>query len=148
MLVRNVVSFGIVSVIAAAGLAPDPTASARAVGGWVAVAHSPSRESLDWNTNIDQQAAETTALRQCAALQNANNCRILASGPNCVAVAWDIDQPLNRPHGVAADTPAAALNAAISVAGPFANDPSVRCSYLSHEQPPGIPQRGIQRQMV
>ena len=53
-------------------------------------------------------------------LRHPVHCRVLASGPNCVAVAWDINQPLNRPYGAAADTPAAALNAAISAAGAFA----------------------------
>ena len=148
MLVRTVAAFGIVTAMAASTVAPDTAASARAADDWIAVANSPSRASLDWNTNINQQAAETTALRQCAALQNANNCRILASGPNCVAVAWDINQPLNRPYGAAADTPAAALNAAISAAGAFANDPTVRCSYLSQQQSSGNPQGGFQRQMV
>lgn len=152
MLVRIVVLFAVVSAIAAAGLAAGPTtgpaASARTASGWTAVAYSPSRESLDWNTNITQQAAEASALRQCAVLQNANNCRILASGPNCVAVAWDIGQPLNRPYGAAADTPAAALQSAISLAGPFANDPTVHCSYLSQEQPAGSARGGRQSQMV
>lgn len=149
MLVRIVAVFAVAAAIAAAGLATGPAASARTASGWTAVAYSPSRESLDWNTNITQQAAEASALRQCAVLQNANNCRILASGPNCVAVAWDIGQPLNRPYGAAADTPAAALNAAISLAGPFANDPTVHCSYLSQEQQPsGSPQGGRQSHMV
>ncbi len=148
MLVQTVASVGIVTAMAAPALAIDPAASARAGYGWVAVANSSSRESLDWNTNFNQQAAETTALRQCTALQNANNCRILASGPNCVAVAWNTNQPLNRPYGTAADTPAAALNAAIAAAGAFANDPTVRCSYLSQQPSSGNPLGGLQRQMV
>ncbi|MCH9643131.1 MAG: DUF4189 domain-containing protein [Actinomycetia bacterium] len=148
MLVRIVVFFAVVSAIAAAGLAAEPAAWARPASGWTAVAHSPSRESLDWNININQQAAEATALRQCAVLQSAENCRILASGPSCVAVAWDIGQPLNRPYGAAADTPAAALQSAISLAGPFANDPTVHCSYLSQEQPAGSARGGRQSQMV
>lgn len=105
--------------------------SARAEYGWVAVAGSPSREALDWDTNVSQEAAEYMALRRCAVLQRADNCVIVASGPNCVAVAWDADEPLNHPYGAAADTPAAAITAAVAAAGPFANDPSVRCSYQS-----------------
>ncbi len=108
---------------------------ARADYGWVAVAKSPARESLDWNINTSREAAETAALRQCAVLQNARDCALLASGPNCVAVAWDAAQPLNRAYAAAADTPAAALNAAVAAAGPFANDPDVRCSYFSSGVP-------------
>ncbi|GJF16470.1 hypothetical protein NGTWS1803_02750 [Mycolicibacterium cyprinidarum] len=147
MLIETVASFGIVMVMVAAALTTD-AASARTADGWVAVANSPSRESLDWNTNVSRQAAESTALRPCVTLQNAKNCRIVASGPQCVAVAWDTNQPLNRPYGAVADTPAAALNAAIAAAGTYANDPTVRCSYLPQQPSSGNPPGRLPRQIV
>lgn len=121
----------VVGIFGASVVAAIQCPSAQAEYGWVAVAGSPSRESLDWDTNVNQEAAEYMALRRCAVLQRAGNCVIVASGPNCVAVAWDADEPLNHPYGAAADTPADALTAAVAAAGPFANDPSVRCSYQS-----------------
>ncbi len=128
------------ATLTATALAAQP--AAHADSGWVAVAHSPTGESLDWSVSASRQAAEERALEQCAVLQNPHDCRILASGPNCVAVAWDIDQPLNRPHAVAADTPAAALTAAVAAAGTYANDPDVRCSYFSQDQPSYQPPSG------
>lgn len=94
--IRTMAAFGIAVVISQAALAIEPAASAHATDNWIAVANSPSREAPDWNNNVNRQAAETMALRLCAVLQKANNCRILTSGPNCVAVAWNADQPLNR----------------------------------------------------
>lgn len=78
--------------------AADP---AWADGGWVAVAKSPSRESLDWagGPNRSQADAEVAALQQCARLQHANDCYLVASGPNCAAVAWDVAEPLNNAYG-------------------------------------------------
>jgi Domain of unknown function (DUF4189) len=109
-------------------------APAHAEPGWVAVAKSPLRESLDWAGGLGHTrfSAEAEALRQCAVLQRASDCAVLASGPNCVAVAWDAAQPLNLAYGAVGDTPAAAINAAVATAGPFANDPSVRCSYATY----------------
>lgn len=114
------------------GAAVYVAAPATADGGWVAVAKSPSRESLDWagGPNRSQVDAEVSALRQCARLQHATDCYLVASGPNCVAVAWDVAEPLNRAYGAVGVTPAAALSAAEAAAGPFANEPEVRCSYL------------------
>ncbi len=105
---------------------------ATADGGWVAVAKSPSRESLDWagGPNQSQVDAEVSALQQCARLQHATDCYLVASGPNCAAVAWDVAEPLNHAYGAVGVTPAAALSAAEAAAGPFANEPEVRCSYL------------------
>ncbi|MGD9620070.1 MAG: hypothetical protein AB7G47_07250 [Mycolicibacterium sp.] len=122
--------------------------TAHAEYGWIAVASSPSHEALDWYTGANRQSAETGALRQCAALQNADDCRILASGPNCVAVVWDAGQPFNRPHAVAADTSAAALTAVVAAAGTFANDPSVRCSYMSYGPSPDTPSTSAPRRQM
>lgn len=123
--------FSAVVAVGASVVAAVQCPSAQAEYGWVAVASSPSRESLDWDVNVNQYAAEARALARCAVLQRADNCAIVGSGPNCVAVAWDVDEPLNHPYGAAADTSADAITAAVAAAGPFANDPSVRCSYQS-----------------
>jgi hypothetical protein len=109
-------------------------APAQADSGWVAVAKSPWRESLDWAGGAGPYGAEMQALQNCALLQNASDCMVLASGPNCVAVAWDVAEPLNNAYAAIGDTPAAAISAAVAAAGPFANDPSVRCSYLTQSQ--------------
>lgn len=130
-------------ITAAAGL---PTAHADSR--WLAVASSLSREALDWNIGVSRQTAEIRALQQCAVLQEADDCRILASGPNCVAVVWDASQPLNRPFAVAADTSAAALSAAVASAGHFANDPSVRCSYMPYGPPSDSPALTAPRQQI
>ena len=100
--------------------------------GWIAVAKSPSHEALDWGggPGSSQAEAEAEALQLCARLQPAGNCYVVTSGPACVAVAWDISEPLNLAWGGVGPTPAAALHAAQAAAGPFANDPEVRCSYL------------------
>lgn len=100
--------------------------------GWVAVAGSPSRESLDWAYGTNQAAAESKALAQCAQLQQADNCVVLSSSANCVAVAWDADQPLNRPHAASSATPQAAMQGAVAAAGSYANDPHVRCTWFTH----------------
>ena len=108
-------------------------APAAADTGWVAVAKSPSREALDWGggPGRTQFDAEMAALQLCAQMQQAVDCYVVASGPNCAAVAWDVAEPLNNVFGAIGVTPAAALRAAETAAGPFANDPEVRCSYLS-----------------
>jgi hypothetical protein len=109
-------------------------APSQADSGWVAVAKSPWTEALDWAGGAGPYGAEMQALQNCAVLQNASDCMVLASGPNCVAVAWDVAEPLNNAYGAIGDTPAAAISAAVAAAGPFANDPSVRCSYLTQSQ--------------
>ena len=129
MRMTRIVMLGLAGVtLASAVLSAAP---AHADYGWVAVAKSPSRESLDWagGTSRTQYAAEAEALQNCARLQRASDCAVLASGPNCVAVAWDASEPLNLAYGAVGNMPAAAINAAVAAAGPLANDPSVRCSY-------------------
>ena len=100
--------------------------------GWVAVASSPSRESLDWGYGPDAVSAEANALARCSQLQNASNCRVLASSSACVATSWDDAQPLNRAHGASSASSEVAVQAALAAAGPYANDPTVRCTWASH----------------
>lgn len=117
--------------IGAIGTVAVPTASAASPDyRWIAAASSPSHEQLDWGYGPDQAAAESAALAQCAQLQRAGDCRLLASSPDCVAVAWDAAQPLNRAHGASGGGPQAVMQAAIRAAGQYANDPSVRCSWF------------------
>jgi excalibur calcium-binding domain-containing protein/uncharacterized protein DUF4189 len=100
-------------------------------GGWAVVAGSPSREQSDWSwsTYATQATAEAQALQNCAVKENAADCVVLASGPACVAVAWDMDEPLNRAHGGVGTSAQTAVNAAVAAAGPYANDPQARCSW-------------------
>lgn len=120
-----------------AGAAAVSSAEADASTGWIAVAKSPFVESLDWagGPGYSRYEAEAEALRNCQQLQRALDCFVLASGANCVAVAWDISEPFNQAYGAIGDTPAIAISMAVAAAGPFANDPSVRCSYLTATNP-------------
>ena len=120
-------------VAAMTGTALCVAAPATAATGWIAVAKSPSREAIDWGggPGMSRLDAEMAALQLCARMQNAMNCYLVASGPACAAVAWDAAEPLNNAYGGTGLTPAAALAAAEGAAGPFANGPEVRCSYLS-----------------
>ena len=63
---------------------------AHADTGWVVAASSPSHKQMDFGYGPTQAAAESPALAQCAQLQRADDCLLLASGPDCVAVAWDV----------------------------------------------------------
>lgn len=116
--------------LAAVGLSASALAvpSAQAADGWVAVAGSVSREQLDWAYGPTQSTAMVRALDQCAELQRAGDCIVLASSPDCVAIVWDAGEPLNRPHGGVGNLPAVALASATAAAGPTANDPAVRCA--------------------
>jgi hypothetical protein len=113
-------------IVAAVVVAAPSSAST----GWIAVAKSPAHEALDWGKGNTRADAEVAALQLCAQMQPVGDCYLLASGPLCAAVAWDISEPLNIAFGAIGDTPALALNAAVASAGPFANGPEVRCSYL------------------
>ena len=99
MRMRRVVKAGLAGATVATGL--SVSSPEHAGYGWVAVAKSPSRESLDWagGRNTTQYAVEAEALRNCAALENAGDCQVVASGPNCVAIAWDASEPLNFAYG-------------------------------------------------
>lgn len=125
MIKRNLVIASI-SIALPAGVFAAPTA--QAAGGWVAVAGSVSHEQLDWAYGPNQSSAVARALSQCAQLQRADDCVVLASGSECIAIVWDAAQPLNRPHGATGSRPAVALEAATAAAGPTANDPTVRCA--------------------
>jgi hypothetical protein len=86
---------------------------------------------MDWRIGGNPEAAISGVLAQCASLEQANDCQLLAVGP-CVAVAWDGDQPINHAHGAAADTRDAALAEAVAEAGRLANQPESRCSWDPH----------------
>jgi hypothetical protein len=107
-------------------------APAQADGGWEAVASSPSHEQIDFAWGIDQSAAESRAMSQCAVLERATDCLLLASGPDCVAVAWDGDEPINHAHAASGGGREVVLQAATAAAGSYANDPAARCSWDPH----------------
>lgn len=122
---------GIVGLTALAG-GVLLAAPAHADGGWVAAASSPSHEQMDFAWGIDQAAAESRVLAQCATLQRASDCLLLASGPDCVAIAWDGDQPINHAHGTSGGGREVVVQAAMAFAGPYANDIQSRCSWEAH----------------
>lgn len=125
---RRLVVLAAGAAAAGAFLAP----SAHADDGWVAAASSPSHESSEKVWGINQADAESRALAQCAVLERADDCWILASGPDCVAIAWDGDQPINHAHGASGGGRDVVIQAAMAAAGPYANDPSSRCSWDPH----------------
>jgi hypothetical protein len=124
----------VISIIAGAAFAASVfwAPSAHADGGWEAVASSPSHEQTDYAWGIDQAAAESLALARCAQLERASDCLLLASGPDCVAIAWDGDEPINHAHGVSGGGRDVVIPAAMAAAGPLANDPDARCSWEPH----------------
>lgn len=73
-------------------------------------------------------------MAQCALLERANDCRILAVSTNCVATAWDGSEPLNRIYAGSGGGPEDAMRGAIAAAGPYANDVQVRCTWWPREQ--------------
>ena len=124
---------GLVVVVSTAGLLLAPRAHAD--DGWVVAASSPSHESSEKVWGFDQADAEARALSQCTVLERARDCVLLASGPDCVAIAWDGDQPINHAHGASGGGRDVVIQAAMAAAGPYANDPSARCSWDPHRRP-------------
>lgn len=118
-------------LVALEALATLLAAPATADDGWVAIASSPTHEQLDWDFGPDANTAIVKAINQCALIQKADDCFVLAASPDCVAVAWDAAEPLNRPHAASGSSPEAALQAARAAAGPEANDPTVVCTWFS-----------------
>lgn len=126
-----------VAISAAAIWAAAP---AVADDGWVAVANSPNHEQQDWAYGPDQFTAESRALAQCAALQRADDCRVLAVSTDCVATAWDMSEPLNQIYAGSGGGSEAAARGAIAAAGPYANDLQVRCTWWPRDEPaPPVP---------
>lgn len=66
MIAPSRLSVGVVALSGGLVLLSAPVAYAD--DGWVAVARSPSRESLDWALGPDKYTAEANALAQCAEL--------------------------------------------------------------------------------
>lgn len=131
-------SLGLLRIGAAAAAACVVVVTAPSAGadtGWVAVANSPTREQQDWAYGPDRATAEYNALAQCALLQQADDCRILAASADCVATAWDAAQPLNRIYSGSGGGPEAAARGAIAAAGPYANDLHVRCTWWPRTGP-------------
>ena len=121
----------VIGALACSGLTA-PTAHAD--GGWVAAANSPSHEQMDWawGPDLNQAAAESLALTRCGERERASDCQLLASGPDCVAIAWDGDQPINHAHGVSGGGTDVVIPGAMAAAGPHANNPEARCTWYPH----------------
>ena len=134
---RQIGVIGVAMTVAAMWAA----APAVADDGWVAVANSPNHEQQDWAYGPDQFTAESNVLAQCAVLQRADDCRVLAVSTDCVATAWDVSEPLNRIYAGSGGGPEAAARGAIAAAGPYANDLQVRCTWWPRDTPtpPGPP---------
>jgi len=130
---RNLVKVGIVAVVAS-GVAVPAAPSAWANDGWVAVANSPNHEQQDWAYGPDPNTAAANALAQCALLERADDCRVLAVSPDCVATAWDVSEPINRIYAGSGGGPEAAVRGVLAAAGPYANDVQVRCTWWPREQ--------------
>ncbi|MCB1290379.1 DUF4189 domain-containing protein [Mycolicibacterium sp.] len=124
---------GMVAAITVAAVLATPRAHAD--DGWVAVANSPNHEQQDFGYGPDQATAEANALAQCALLQRADDCRVLASSTDCVATAWDVSEPLNLLYAGSGGGPEAAALGAIAAAGPYANDVQVRCTWWPRNEP-------------
>jgi hypothetical protein len=103
--------------------------SVHAAVGWIAVANSPGHEKLDWAGGPSKASADSIALSNCAANEHASDCRILASSPDCIAVAWDGTEPVNKAHAKSGGGRDVVVPAAIAAAGPHANDVSSRCAF-------------------
>ena len=129
-------------IVAVAGAAVLTAPSSNADDGWVAVANSPNHEQQDWAFGPDQVTAEANALAQCAVLQRAGDCRVLAVSTDCVATAWDVSEPLNRIYAGSGGGPEAAIRGATAAAGPYANDVQVRCTWWPRN-PPTLPPPGV-----
>ena len=126
-------------VIAVTGMAVLAAPSANADDGWVAVANSPIHEQQDWAYGPDPDTAAANALAQCAVLERARDCRVLAVSTDCVATAWDMSEPLNQIYAGSGGGPEAAVRGAIAAAGPYANDIEVRCTWWPREPAPAAP---------
>jgi hypothetical protein len=125
-------SVGLLLAAGAVGAALAISPAAHADAAWVVAANSPSHEQMEFAWGIDQAAAESRALAQCARIERASDCQVLASGPDCVAIAWDAADPINHAHGVSGGGRDVVVPAAIAAAGPHANDAQSRCSWDPH----------------
>ena len=123
---------GVVAAVMAAAVLSAPVAGAD--DGWVALANSPNHEQQDWGYGPDRVTAELNALTQCAQIERATDCRVLAVSTDCVASAWDDAQPINQLHAVSGGGPEVVRRAAIAAAGPYANDVQVRCTWWMRPQ--------------
>jgi hypothetical protein len=103
--------------------------SAHATAKWVATANSPSHEQIEFAWGMDEADAESRVMAQCAQVERADDCQLRASGPDCVGIAWDGDQPINHVHAVSGGGRDVVIQGAIAAAGPHANSAEARCSW-------------------
>ena len=103
--------------------------TAHADENWIAAANSPNREQLEWMRGRDRTAVVLVVLEQCARLEQADDCRVLAVTTDCIATAWDVAEPLNHVYAVPGPSPEVVRQAAMAAAGPHANDVIVQCTW-------------------
>jgi len=113
-------------VLAAAvgiGLSMGLAVPAHAADNWAAIAYSTSADySYTSYGQLTQTEAEQDALQKCA--PKGNDCEIVASSANCVALTDDG----KAVHGGAGITAQAAINDALSRSGTGATVRSSKCS--------------------
>lgn len=88
----------------------------------------PRPRKIGLGSRTEQGQRYSIALSNCAAMEHASDCRILASSPDCIAVAWDGAEPINQAHAKSGGGRDVVVPAAIAAAGPHANDVSSRCA--------------------
>lgn len=117
------------AVGAAVGATLSGMPAAQADQIWIAVANSPNREQLEWVRGRDRAAVVLVVLEQCARLEQADDCRLLAVSTDCIATAWDVAEPLNHVWAVPGFSPEVVRQAVMAAAGPHANDVIVECTW-------------------
>lgn len=121
-------STAICAVGATVGATLSGMPAAHADETWIAVANSPNREQLEWVRGRDRMAVVAVVLEQCARLEQADDCRVLAVSTDCIGTAWDVAEPLNHVYAVPGPSPEIVRQASMAAAGPHANDVTVQCT--------------------
>ncbi|HEY7051193.1 MAG TPA: DUF4189 domain-containing protein [Mycobacterium sp.] len=108
---------------AGVGLSVGWAVPAHAAGTWAAIAYSASSDywHIAWGP-ATESAAEQRAIQGCS--DRGNDCQIVASSPNCVALADDGSSV----HGGVGTTQQAAANDALSRSGAGAHIEVAKCS--------------------
>ncbi|OBF85579.1 hypothetical protein A5791_22455 [Mycobacterium sp. 852002-51163_SCH5372311] len=106
-----------------AGLSVGLACPANAAGNWAAIAYSPTADySYTSYGPQSQSEAEQDALKNCSA--KGNDCKILASSANCVALTDDGKSV----HGGSGTTAQEAVNDALARSGSGAKVRASKCS--------------------
>lgn len=113
----------VLTAVVGVGLSIGLAVPAHAAGNWAAIAYSPSADYSYTSYGPETQAeAEKDALQNCSA--KGNDCKILASSANCVALTDDG----KAVHGGSGTTAQEAVNDALSRSGTGAKVRASKCS--------------------